>query len=207
MTTAQTEARATAERLMLPDEDVFNLAVDIIATALAAKDAELATLHEADGNFWEAIARAERAEAEMAATKVDRDDWINRCRASVMAFDEQKARAERAEAQLAEARKALEWHPIETAPLNTIVDLWCTYADAPASWGNDRPAGQIVHNRHKSKEHGWFGNESNDGIPQANGPDLVPVAWRWPAPEIPLEMMERFVAARALEEQGGENAE
>lgn len=110
------------------------------------------------------------------------------------------ARIAALEAQLADARKALEWHPIETAPLNTIVDLWCTYADAPASWGNDRPAGQIVHNRHKSKEYGWFGNYSNDGIPQANGPDLVPVAWRWPAPEIPLEMMERFVAARALEE-------
>lgn len=108
------------------------------------------------------------------------------------------------EAQLAEAREALEWHPIETAPLNTIVDLWCTYADAPASWGNDRPAGQIVHNRHKSKEYGWFGNYSSDGIPQANGPDLVPVAWRWPTPEIPLEMMERFIAARALEAQGGE---
>lgn len=41
MTNAQTEARAIAERLMLPDEDVFNLAVDIIATALATKDAEL----------------------------------------------------------------------------------------------------------------------------------------------------------------------
>ncbi|MCO5156614.1 MAG: hypothetical protein M9945_07630 [Aquamicrobium sp.] len=36
MTDAQTEARAIAQRLMLPDEDVFELAVDIIATALAA---------------------------------------------------------------------------------------------------------------------------------------------------------------------------
>lgn len=157
---------------------------EAMSTALAAKDAELA----------EAVQEIERLKnlvGDPEGTAAHEEAFL--------------ARAERAEAQLAEARKALEWHPIETAPLNTIVDLWCTYADAPASWGNDRPAGEIVHNRHKSKEHGWFGNESNDGIPQANGPDLVPVAWRWPAPEIPLEMMERFVAARALEAQGGEN--
>lgn len=38
-----------------------------IATALAARDAELAELREADGNFWEAVARAERAEEQLAA--------------------------------------------------------------------------------------------------------------------------------------------
>ena len=39
------------------------------ATALEAQATELATLREADGNFWEAIARAERAEDQLAEAR------------------------------------------------------------------------------------------------------------------------------------------
>lgn len=108
------------------------------------------------------------------------------------------------EAENERMRKMLEWQPIETVPLDTIVDLWCTYAGAPASWGNGRPTGEIVHNRHKSKKYGWFGNQSDDGVPNGDGTDLLPVAWRWPTPDVPLELMERYIAARRAQE-GGEN--
>lgn len=85
MTDAQTEARAIAQKL----QDVVDgtdgwLNVDkaagIIATALEAQAAELATLREADGNFWEAIARAERAEAQLAEARkalANYDRWLN----------------------------------------------------------------------------------------------------------------------------------
>lgn len=80
---AQTEARAIAERLMLPDEDVFNLAVDIIALALAAKDAELATMKRDFETLAElqkaAFQRAERAEAQLAEARKALDEIGNGC--------------------------------------------------------------------------------------------------------------------------------
>lgn len=97
MTNAQTEARAIVTAALPPHEqailghDAVTVLTDLITTALAAKNAELAAvrserdaivtaavnrgltleaelaeLREADGNFWEAIARAERAEAQLA---------------------------------------------------------------------------------------------------------------------------------------------
>lgn len=53
--------------------------LDETATALEAQAAELATLREADGNFWEAIARAERAEAALAEARKaleEADFWL-----------------------------------------------------------------------------------------------------------------------------------
>lgn len=100
------------------------------------------------------------------------------------------------------------WQPIETAPLNKTVDLWCIEQDSPATWGSGRPAGQIVRGRHKSEKYGWFGNQGNDGVPRHDGLDLVPVAWIEPTPDIPLAMVEQFLAAAPLPTQepkpGGE---
>jgi len=77
MTDAQTEARAIAQDIVdefypmddVPAHMIADVASRIIATALEAQAAELATLREADGNFWEAIARAERAEAQLAEAR------------------------------------------------------------------------------------------------------------------------------------------
>jgi len=79
MTDAQTEARAIAQKWHSESADVNTLA-DYIATALAAKDAELA-----EKNRLLEIALRKTAPARNAAIK----------------------RAERAEAQLVETRKAL----------------------------------------------------------------------------------------------------
>lgn len=68
---------------------------------LAAKDEKIQALNDECQQSMLDIAR-ERDRAERA--EVDRDVWIDRCRAIVMAFDEQ---AKRAEAQLAEAKEEL----------------------------------------------------------------------------------------------------
>jgi len=107
MTDAQTEARAIVSAALPPHEqamlggDAIVVLADLIATALTAKDAELATLREADGNFWVAVARAERAEAQLAEAKEE----LNVLRANQIAHVEVRARLTD---QLAETRKALD---------------------------------------------------------------------------------------------------
>lgn len=101
-----------------------------------------------------------------------------------------------AEARGMERAAKRDWRAIETAPLNKAVDLWCVEQDAPATWGNGHPAGEIVRNRHKSEKYGWFGNQSDEGVPRGHKPDLLPVAWRLATPRPPLEMVEAFVSSR-----------
>ena len=77
MTDAQTEARAIAQKL----QDVVDgtdgwlnvdKAIDIIAPALAAKDAELAVQREAKEH---ARRLCDRAEAQLAEARAERDRW------------------------------------------------------------------------------------------------------------------------------------
>ncbi|MBV6659239.1 MAG: hypothetical protein KI785_15860 [Devosiaceae bacterium] len=76
-----------------------------------------------------------------------------------------------------------------------LVDLWCVYgSEGLAAFGhgeNTTPVGKVVHNRHWTKEYGWFGNQSRDGIPNGHAPDLIPVAWREPIPLCPIELIQR----------------
>lgn len=103
--------------------------------------------------------------------------------------------------RLREAEKTGGWQPIETAPFDTLVDLWCIQSyEREATWP---VRGSLVDGRHKTKEYGWFGNQSKDGVPQGDAPDLVPVAWR-PA-IVPTDLVARFLCPegrRALQEGG-----
>jgi len=47
----------------------------------------------------------------------------------------------------------------------------------------------IKYNRHRAEKHGWMGNQSPNGVPQGNMPDLIPVAWRPTAPHCPPELI------------------
>lgn len=81
--------------------------------------------------------------------------------------------------RLERAEKALEWQPIDTCPIRTPVDLWCVYGGEQfAQFEGGASIGQLVSNQHKTEEYGFFGNQSNDGVPRKDGPDLKPVAWR-----------------------------
>lgn len=99
---------------------------------------------------------------------------------------------------LAEARKAAalkreiagSWNAIDTCPIREPVDLWCVYGGEEfAQFEGGASIGKMVSNRIKSEEYGFFGNQSNDGVPQRDGPDLVPVAWRKAVPSCPAEII------------------
>ena len=76
-----------------------------------------------------------------------------------------------------------EWQPISDFHYREYeaVDLWCIDGDENvACWGhgeNTTPIGKLVTRRHWTKEYGWHGNNSRNGVPNGHGRDLVPVAW------------------------------
>jgi hypothetical protein len=82
------------------------------------------------------------------------------------------------------------WRRIDTAPLNTLVDLWCVEGyEEVASYSTGVSIGRMVPRRHKSAEYGWFGNQSNAGVPRGHAHDMIPVAWRPTVPDCPAEMI------------------
>lgn len=86
-----------------------------------------------------------------------------------------------------------EWQPIESCPDKELVDLWCIYGDEDmATYPTGVVIGRLVSRRFKSKQYGWFGNQSDAGIPQRDGPDLVPVAWRPAVPDCPVEIVKLY---------------
>lgn len=90
------------------------------------------------------------------------------------------AEIERLQAQLSD------WQPISTCPFRETVDLWCVYGGEEfAQYDGGAPIGRLISARNKSEEYGFFGNQSNDGVPQRDAPDLVPVAWRKAVPFCP----------------------
>jgi hypothetical protein len=82
------------------------------------------------------------------------------------------------------------WQSIETAPINATVDVWCVYgAEEFAQHDGGASVGRLVTRLHKSPKYGWFGNQSNEGIPQGDAYDLVPVAWRVSATDCPAKLI------------------
>lgn len=82
------------------------------------------------------------------------------------------------------------WHPITTCPIREPVDLWCVYGGEEfAQYDGGASIGKVVPNRHKTEEYGFFGNQSNDGVPQGHARDLIPVAWRKAVPQCPSELI------------------
>lgn len=112
-----------------------------------------------------------------------------------------------------ENERMREWNPIGTCPLQESVDLWCVYGgEEYAQYEGGTSIGKLVPNRFKTEEYGFFGNQSNNGIPQGNAPDLVPVAWRKAVPQCPATLIAKelgipvtFEEARAtLSDKGDE---
>lgn len=82
------------------------------------------------------------------------------------------------------------WNAIDTCPIREPVDLWCVYGGEEfAQFDGGASIGKLVSNRIKTDEYGFFGNQSNDGVPQRDAPDLVPVAWRKAVPNCPAEII------------------
>lgn len=91
----------------------------------------------------------------------------------------------------------MDWQPIDTVPYRELVDLWCIYGDEElATYPSGVVTGYLQPRRFKSEEYGWFGNQSPDGIPQRDGPDLIPVAWRLSIPDCPVEIVQGFIDKR-----------
>lgn len=87
-----------------------------------------------------------------------------------------------------------EWQPIETAPYRDLLDVWCIYGDEElATYPSGQVTGYLQIRRFKSVEYGWFGNQSAEGVPQKDGPDLIPVAWRHATPDCPAELVQKFI--------------
>ena len=83
-----------------------------------------------------------------------------------------------------------EWQPISTCPIREPVDLWCVYGGEDyAQYEGGASIGQLISDRFKTVEYGFFGNQSNDGVPRRDGADLVPVAWRPAVPQCPAELI------------------
>jgi hypothetical protein len=82
------------------------------------------------------------------------------------------------------------WNPMATCPIRDLVDLWCVYGGEEfAQYEGGASIGKLVPNRIKSKEYGFFGNQSDYGVPQRDAPDLVPVAWRKAVPDCPAAII------------------
>lgn len=82
------------------------------------------------------------------------------------------------------------WNHIDTCPVRESVDLWCVYGGEDfAQYDGGASIGKLVPNRIKSEEYGFFGNQSNYGIPQRDAPDLKPVAWRKAVPYCPATLI------------------
>ena len=111
-----------------------------------------------------------------------------------------------------EAREAADgWNSIATCPIRDPVDLWCVYGGEEfAQYEGGASIGKLVPNRIKTKEYGFFGNQSDNGVPQRDAPDLVPVAWRKAVPDCPATIIAEALhipvtleAARAALANGG----
>ena len=86
------------------------------------------------------------------------------------------------------------WEPISTCPIKVPVDLWCVYGgEEYAQYDGGASIGEIVSNRQKSAEYGFFGNQSNDGVPRYGFRDLVPVAWRPAVEQCPAELIAKVL--------------
>jgi hypothetical protein len=82
------------------------------------------------------------------------------------------------------------WEHIDTCPYRDEVDLWCVYGGEEfAQYDGGASIGKLVPKRFKTVEYGFFGNQSNDGVPQGHAPDLVPVAWRHSVSQCPPELI------------------
>lgn len=104
-------------------------------------------------------------------------------------YDNQALIASQA-AEIARLREANEWKPISTCPMQEPVDLWCVYGGEEfARFDGGASIGRLVSSRFKHPEYGFLGNQSNDGVPRRDGPDLVPVAWRKAVPDCPAELI------------------
>ena len=83
-----------------------------------------------------------------------------------------------------------EWQPIATSPFRVTVDLWCVSGyEEFARYDGGASVGELVSRRFRHPEYGWFGNQSNDGIPRGDLPDLMPIAWRYAVPDCPAELI------------------
>lgn len=99
-----------------------------------------------------------------------------------------------APADKAEIKRLLErspeWQPITTCPYREAVDLWCVYGgEEYAQYEGGASIGRMVSDRYRTQEYGFFGNQSNDGVPRAGEADLVPVAWRPAVPQCPAKLI------------------
>lgn len=93
-----------------------------------------------------------------------------------------------------EAQEA-EWRPINSCPLRDSVDLWCVYGGEEfAQFDGGASIGFLVSGRFKTEEYGFFGNQSNEGVPRRDGPDLVPVAWRPAVMQCPSALIAEALA-------------
>ncbi|MCA0344085.1 MAG: hypothetical protein LCH99_30740 [Proteobacteria bacterium] len=94
-------------------------------------------------------------------------------------------------AEIAKLQDAVgSWNPIASCPIREPVDLWCVYGGEEfAQFDGGASIGKLVSNRIKTDEYGFFGNQSNAGVPQRDAPDLVPVAWRKAVPNCPAEII------------------
>lgn len=93
-------------------------------------------------------------------------------------------------AEIERLREANEWKPISTCPMQEPVDLWCVYGSEEfARFDGGASIGRLVSSRFKHPEYGFFGNQSNEGVPRRDGVDLVPVAWRKAVPQCPAELI------------------
>lgn len=105
------------------------------------------------------------------------------------AIDTSALTASQEEVKRLEAEKP-KWQPISTCPLRMPVDLWCVWGgEEYARYDGGASIGQLVVNRFKHEEYGFFGNQSNDGVPRGHAKDLVPVAWRQAVEQCPAELI------------------
>ena len=103
---------------------------------------------------------------------------------------------------------SIEWQPIETCPIREPVDLWCVYGGEEfAKFEGGASIGHLVSGRFKTVEYGFFGNQSNDGVPRRDGPDLVPVAWRPAVPMCPPEIIAEVLGVPLTWEEAVAKAE
>lgn len=96
----------------------------------------------------------------------------------------------RAEVEELKRGESTDWQPISTCPLKEAVDLWCVYGgEEYARYDGGASIGKLVVNRFKHEQYGFFGNQSNDGVPRGHAKDLVPVAWRPAVKQCPAELI------------------